>query len=159
MAMTTKWLRFLPLFGILTAARVMAQTGALPWKAGDPPPLVAGLHLGNSRERLDSVMGRPTNIQHLGDGADALGYDSAGVVVSYARLDGVAIIDLRRRDAGAIDSIRVGDSFQQVLARWGQPTTQEADVRMYIVGWWAIVVRVDQKQGCVQMLSIGRVAG
>jgi hypothetical protein len=135
-----------------------AAQGHLPWKAGDEPPVVAGLHLGDSLNIIESVLGPPADTQKLGDGAWAYSYPAKGLSIVYATLDGAAVIDLRTPQSGAIDSIRTGDSVTAVIRRWGPPDRAEGAVGLYLAGRWLVAVRLNDAHTLVAMLSIGRVA-
>jgi len=143
---------------MFTASALAAQ-GSFPWQPGSAPPTVAGIDLGDDRDKVLSVLGEPTSIQTLGDGVEALGYEALGLVVTWARLDGVAVIDLRTRDAGDIGGVRVGDRVESVIGRWGPPHQGGEGVGLYLVDEWAIVVRTDEVAERVSALSLGRVAG
>jgi hypothetical protein len=108
-----------------------------PWESGDPPPAVAGLSLGDSRARLDSVMGEPESVRNLG-AVDIFGYRGGSIRISYAELGGVAAIDLKTREAGEIGGVRVGDSLSSVFERWGAPNGGGGRVSLYIVDWWVV---------------------
>jgi hypothetical protein len=136
-------------------ATATAQEPAFPWKSLDPPPAVAGLRLGDSRARLDSVMGEPESVQDLGSGLYFFGYRGGSVIVGYAELDGIAIIHLRTREAGEIGGVRVGDSLGSVRERWGAPQTEDHLVSLYIVDWWVVAVYADQSGERVAMLTLG----
>ena len=148
----------------LIVAALLVTTGSLaaqakpPWKAGDPPPILLGLHLGDSLPKLNSVMGRAGGTQQLGDGVAAYSYQGGNIVVTWARFDGVATIDLKSRDAGAIGGFRVGDSIDSLLAHWGPPPQGEGSVGLYVFGPWAVVVRSDSTGKRITMLTLGRVA-
>jgi hypothetical protein len=143
---------------LLLGATTLAAQGKSPWKAGDQPPALLGLHLGDSRAKLDSVMGRADGSQTLGEGVVALSYSARHVTVTWARADGVATIDLRSRDAGEIGGLRVGDTIESLIQKWGQPDRGENNVGLYIFGPWAVVVRSDSTGQRIAMLTLGRVA-
>jgi hypothetical protein len=103
-------------------------------------------------------MGPPDGTQVLGEGSVALSYSARHATVSWASLDGVAIIDLRSRDAGEIGGLRVGDSIESLVAHWGQPDRGENNVGLYLFGWWTVVVRADDTGSRIVMLSLGRIA-
>lgn len=139
-------------------ATPLAAQGAPPWKEGDAPPVLLGLHLGDSKAKLDSVMGRAEGTQSLGEGAEAYLYRGGKVGVGWASLDGVAMIDLRHPDAGALDGFRVGDSIESLVAKWGKPPQGEGNVGLWVFGWWAVVVRSDDQGQRITMITLGRVA-
>jgi len=140
----------------ISVAAAFIQHGAFPWKAGDPPPVVGGLHLGATRARMDSVLGLPSDSQHIALDGWAYNFRSKGVSVIYAPLDGASIIYLTRRDAGDIDGVRPGDLKRDVLARWGQPTTVGGLNSLYVAGNWVVVVTFDSTRSSVTRLGVGR---
>src|ERR1041385_728063 len=144
---------------ILDAASSQAQQGTSPWKAGDSPPPVAGVRLGVTRAALDSLLGRPDKIQQMGQDGLGLTYTKRGISVVYTPLDGAAIVYLLRRDAGDVGGVRLGDTKDQVLARWGKPSTGEGMNALYISGKWVVVVTLDSVTGTrVVQLGLGRAA-
>lgn len=146
------------LLALLLVASPLTAQGKPPWKAGDPSPALLGLHIGDSRAKLDAVMGRPEGTQVLGDGVVALSYRHGTVVVTWARLDGVATIDLKSSDAGDIAGIKVGDPIDALVAKWGSPPQGQGNVGLWVFGAWAVVVRSDDAGKRIVMLSLGRVA-
>jgi protein disulfide-isomerase len=142
---------------VVAPLTAIAQTGALPWHPGDPPPAVAGLRLGASRAVIDSVLGKPESVRSLGEGVVALGYRSRGIALMYSAADSLAVIYLLAPEAGSIGGTRVGEAKDSVVARWGNPTSVEENVGLYQVGRWVIVVRLDSLNR-VGVLGIGRVA-
>ena len=150
-------LRTTLLIGTILAACPLAAQGKPPWKAGDPAPALLGLHLGDTRARLDSLLGPSDGKQELGERVLALSYTARQVTVTWSRLDGVAVIDLRSRESGEIGGVRVGDTIQSLVERWGPPPQGEGTTGLYVFGAWAIVVRSDTAGEKIVMLSLGRV--
>lgn len=140
----------------VSLAAALTQQGAFPWRAGDPPPLVGGLHLGATRARMDSVLGSPSDSQHIALDGWAYNFRAKGISVIYAALDGASIIYLTRRDAGDIGGVRLGDPKTAVLARWGQPTTAGGPNSLYVAGKWVVVVTFDSTGSTVARLGVGR---
>jgi hypothetical protein len=93
----------------------------------------------------------------MGSGVVSLGYRSRGLTLVYSEADSLAVIDLNTSAAGDIDSVRVGDMRERVLARWGQPTTVDGGNALWVVGAWVVVVRLGP-QNQVAILSLGRSA-
>lgn len=143
---------------LVAPATVVAQRGALPWHAGDPPPAVASLRLGAPRAVIDSVLGRPQSVKKISPGVDLLAYPSRGIAVMYSDADSLAVLYLASREAGDIGGIRVGDARDSVVARWGDPAETEENVGLYAVGAWVILVRLDSSLSRVQVLGLGRLA-
>ncbi len=141
------WLQLLP---------TLAYGGEFPWKGGDAPPPVAGIRLGDGLVRLEAVLGRPSITEKLGDEALVFTYRQRGVQVIYASLDGAAIIFLQTRAAGDIGGVRLGDSREQVLARWGQPASVQGPSAYYRAGSsWVVIVKLDDND-VVKELGLGR---
>ena len=132
------------------------QRGLFPWKAGDAPPPVAGIRLGEARPRFEEVLGQPTDTQKLGADGLALTYQQRGVQVLYAPADGAAVIYLLTRAAGDIGGVRLGDKGDDVMDRWGQPTTVAGPMAIYRAGEWAVFVKLGEDQK-VKQLCLGRV--
>ena len=112
---------------LLQALPAMARDGAFPWKPGDAPPQVAGIRLGDGRARLEAILGKPSGAQKIGADAWAFTYQERGVQVLYTPLDGAAIIYLQTRAAGDIGGVRLGDTREDVLARWGNPSSVQGE--------------------------------
>ncbi|HUO52771.1 MAG TPA: hypothetical protein VMT93_09640 [Gemmatimonadaceae bacterium] len=142
-----------------SAAAVAPPTKwGFPWRPGDAPPPVAGLHLLASRAGIDSALGAPADSESLG-GAWSLRFPKKGVSVVYARLDGAAIIYLKTREAGDIGGVRLGDTRESVLARWGAPSVADGANALYQAGPWLVVLTLDGAHARVAALGLGRVGG
>ncbi len=151
--MTTGSLLKISLLGVLGA---VLQGGKFPWKAGDPPPPVAGVALGASRTGIKSALGVPTDSQQLGPDGWAFNFRTKGVSIVYTALDGAAIIYLLRRDAGDIGGVRVGDNRAAFLGRWGKPSTTDGPNVLYIAGKWVVGITLDTTSTHVVRLGLGR---
>src|SRR2546428_10975254 len=143
---------------ILGAAGAQAQQGPFPGNAGDSPPLVGGIRLGLSRTALDSLLGRPDKVEQMGQDGLGLTSPKGGVSIVYTPLDGAAIVYLLRRDAGDVGGVRLGDTKDQVLGRWGKPSTGEGMNALYIAGKWVGVINLDSTGTRVVQLGLGRAA-
>ncbi len=152
--MTNTRLVIIAAFGAVGA---FSQQGVFPWNAGDPPPPVAGVPLGASRARLDSLLGVPDDSERLGEHGWGFEFHKKGLSIVYTPLDGAAIIYLLRRDAGDIGGVRLGDTHDAVLGRWGKPTTTGGPNSLYIAGKWVVVVTTDSAATHVVQLGLGRV--
>lgn len=147
------WIVVLGFFQVLPVA---AQAGEFPWKAGDAPPPVAGVRLGDGRVRLEKVLGQPSGTEKLGEEALVFTYRQRGLQIIYASLDGVAIIFLQTRAAGDIGGVRLGDKREEVMARWGKPTSVAGPTAFYRVGTsWVVLVKLDEND-VVKELGLGR---
>lgn len=132
----------------------------LPWKTGDQPPVFAGYRLGDKLAAVRARIGSPVKVDTMGRGpaaALALTNPATGTTAVVDASEGLAIVYVTRREAGALDEVRVGDAKASVLARWGQPTTVQGATALWVVGRWVIVVEL--KDGdVVKKLGLGRVA-
>jgi hypothetical protein len=143
---------------LLTATPAAAQHAAFPWHAGDRPPHLAGFWLGQSMDSARRALPRTVRVDTLGSHPEyAYGYTTAdrALVLVGMNSEGVGIITVRRRDLGAIDGVRVGDSCQAVLAHWGPPTTGDSETAMWVAGSWLVSARC--ANGVVSELSVGNV--
>jgi hypothetical protein len=149
-----RWLVVIMLWQIIPAP---AQGGEFPWKAGDAPPPVAGIRLGDGLIRLETVLGRPGTTEKLGNEALVFTYQRRGLQIIYASLDGVAIIFLQTRAAGDIGGVRLGDKREDVLARWGKPASVAGPTAYYRAGSsWVVLLKLDENDK-VKELGLGRV--
>jgi hypothetical protein len=124
-----------------TPTTTPAQTGAFPWKAGDNPPAVAGIALGDTAQHVREVLGKPGHVGKMGV-ADLFEYPRLGLQVISTTSDGVSIIRLRTPQAGEIDGIKVGDSADVVLSKWGTPSTGQDRTALFNAGVWTVSVKV-----------------
>ncbi|HTW33393.1 MAG TPA: hypothetical protein VMD53_02160 [Rhizomicrobium sp.] len=118
-----------------------AAEGMFPWKAGDHPPSVAGIALGDSEQHVRQVLGEPTSTAKMG-AANILEYQPSGLEITATKADGVSIIRLRTPQAGAIDGIKIGDSVSTVIAKWGNPSDGHGRVALFNAGVWTVEVRL-----------------
>ena len=148
------------------AAQPSAQPAAakrapgLPWKAGDQPPAFGGYRIGDKLAAVRARIGTPVKVDTMGRGpasALALTNPATGTTAVVDASEGLAILYVTRREAGALDDVRVGDPKASVLARWGQPTTVDGAQAMWVVGRWVIVVELGNGD-VVKKLGLGRVA-
>lgn len=149
---------------LLTSAQLVAphrafgQHGKLPWQPGDAPPAVAGLHLGAARATIDSLLGKPESVQTVNPGQQLLGYRTRGIALLCSDRDSLLVAYIASPEAGDIGGVRVGDSRDSVVARWGEPTGAQENLDVYQVGRWVIVVQFDPARGHVQLLGVGPAA-
>jgi hypothetical protein len=144
--------------GLTAALSSPALAQHFPWKHGDKPPTLAGFRLYEKAATARDRLGPGISTDTLGDRADpAVAFTSSkrGVSVVTSRLDGVAIIYVTRREAAMLDSIRVGDTRDRVLARWGPPSTGNGNVALWIVDNWVVSVQLGPDNR-VARLGVGR---
>lgn len=142
------------------AAAAPARVAGLPWKKGDQPPALAGFRLGDRLSAVRTRLGTPVRVDTLGRGPQAalsLTNTATGTTAVVDAVHGLAILYLSRREAGALDEVRVGDAKAAVLARWGQPTTVNGPSALWVVGGWVVVVELGNGD-VVKKLALGRVA-
>jgi hypothetical protein len=150
------WIRVGLALMLLQVLSAPALGGTFPWKAGDAPPAVAGIRLGDGLVRLETVLGRPSSTEKLGKVIMVLTYQKRGLQVLYASLDGAAIIYLLSRTAGDIGGVRLGDKREDVLARWGDPPSVGGSMAIYKAGDWGVFVKLDEDDK-VKQLGVGRI--
>lgn len=154
--MAVRWLTFL-LLALAAASTATAADGHLPWKAGDDPPPLAGIALGDSRDRVETLLGKAPETR-AAKGGMALVYVEKGVVVMLNARREAAVVYLLTPAAGALDGVRVGDARDAVLRRWGEPTTVQGAEALYLAGDWAVIIELGEGQTIAQ-LSVSRVFG
>jgi hypothetical protein len=140
-----------------TARSALAQAG-FPWKADDAPPAVAGVHLGDPRARLDSILGVADSTASLAGGATALTYGKPGLSVILSSGNLAAMVYLLRSDAGEIGGLRLGAAKEEVLAKWGDPSRVQDLTAYYTAGSWGIIVGLDPTGERVTQLGLGLLA-
>jgi hypothetical protein len=142
---------------LLLTTAADAANGALPWKTGDEPPVVAGISLGQTRDEVEEVLGKAPETQGSKGGV-ALIYVDKGLVVLLNALRQAAVVYLVSPAAGVLDGVQVGADRDVVLERWGNPTVVQGAEAMYLVGDWAVVVELGDGQKVEQMI-VTRVFG
>ncbi len=128
---------------------------ALPWPSNAAPPLVAGVRLGDSFERVREVLG--PNLEERSLFADAVEFVSrpVGLSISGTGDQGVATIALTTTDAPALWGVRVGDPASELLRRWGTPERSGSGRVMYRADTWAVLIMVDSVEQTIANMSIG----
>ncbi len=131
-----------------------AGAPAHPWRLGDPSPSFEGVHLGDSEDRVLSLLGPPApRLPALVDPpVHVLHYRHGGLIVGVSRTDGVVRILLRKPEGGALAGIRVGDRVGAVVRLWGDPPAGHGSVGRFPMGPWTVMVRADM--GTQKVLSI-----
>ncbi|MGD0866021.1 MAG: hypothetical protein ABSA49_10755 [Rhizomicrobium sp.] len=125
-----------------TPSPAVAADGSFPWKAGDTPPPVAGIALGDTEQHVRDVLGAPSSTAQMGAGT-AYEYPAAGLEIVATQADGVSIIRLRTPAAGSIDGLEIGDDIADVVAKWGQPNDGQGRVALFSAGVWTVEVRLE----------------
>ena len=136
-----------------------AQGVGFPWKAGDAPPALAGFRLGQNLAKARAAMRGPIQTDSIGTGAGrGYAYTTRDHTLSILGVpsEGVGIITVRRRALGVVGGVRVGDSCESVLKRWGRPSSGDAQVALWIAGKWLVSARCDKSRR-VSELSVGNV--
>ncbi|MDQ6830482.1 MAG: energy transducer TonB [Gemmatimonadota bacterium] len=141
------------------SASVAHAQGHLPWSAGDKPPAFARVSLGQSQSALLTAFGAPDAVDTLALGTYSLSWMKRGVSATVTDAEGVAIINANKREAAALDGIRVGDPHEAVRAKWGEPTKEQGPSWLYIVGGWVVAVQFHAQSDAVERLSVGYVRG
>jgi hypothetical protein len=126
--------------------------GSFPWKAGDKPPAVAKIALGDTEQHARDVLGMPETAR-MGAG-NVLEYPARGLQVIATKADGVSIIRMQMPTAGSIDGIKVGDDVKAVLAKWGPPHAGQDRTALYNAGVWTVAVRLADKNSKVVDISL-----
>jgi hypothetical protein len=143
---------------MIIALGTNAAAQRLPWKHGDKPPSLAGFYLHEEQTSARAKLGSNVTADTLGDRSDpaiAITSQERGVSLVASRLDGVAIIYVTRRDAGVLDSIRVGDTRDRVLARWGPPSRIDGSNALWLVDDWVVIVELGDGNR-IARLGVGR---
>ena len=143
----------------LLAVPASAQRAGFPWKAGDAPPAFAGFRLGQNLAKAKAALRGPIRTDSLGSGPGR-GYAyttrDRGLSILGVPSEGVGIITVRRRDLGVVGGVRVGDTCESVLKRWGRPSSGDAAVAQWVAGKWLVSARCDETRR-VSELSVGNV--
>jgi hypothetical protein len=144
-------LGFMGMLFLVTAGQAIAANGAFPWKAGDRPPAVRRIALGDTENRVLATFGAPSDAAR--SGPNDL-FDYPGLEIIANQQVGVTIIRLRARQAGAIGGVRVGDQIQSVMAKWGKPNSGGSEVALYQAGPWVVALKIGPTNGQVTDLLL-----
>jgi len=121
-----------------------ATTMAAPWLPGEPPPLVAGVRLGDSLQRVRTVLGAPPGGEReLVGGARALEYGQRGLMVVTTEDQGIAMLGLLHPGAPVVHGVRVGDPVEWMEQQWGPMHRRAGEQGTYVVGRWGVMVSID----------------
>lgn len=121
-------------------------------------PMFGGFRLGQPLRIARPLIGLPLHVDTLGAGTDQiLSFQNSrtGMTLLATWTDGVGAILSTKREAGALDGVRVGDGRADAIARWGQPTAGSAQAALWIAGRWVISASFDQG-GRITRLGIGQ---
>jgi hypothetical protein len=118
-----------------------AEKPRFAFSAGDPPPRLAGLTLGDTRAAVEKVVGP---IESAG-GTWEFEDKKRGLSVHGSDGKGVESVGISRREDGDVAGVRVGDRMEDVVAKWGPSAeggTVGPDMAMheYPAGSWALTV-------------------
>jgi hypothetical protein len=124
-----------------------------PWKAGDKPPAVAGISLGDTEQHALDVLGVPDEVVPNAEG-EALQYAARGLEITATKKDGVVAIHLLKPEAGSIDGIRIGDIARAVILKWGMPSGGQGRIAEFGPPAWTIVVHLADKESTITDLTL-----
>jgi hypothetical protein len=114
-----------------------------PWRDAEPPPLVAGIRLGDSLARVRAVLGKPTSERSLMADARELAYWPPGLAVITTGDQGVALIGLLTPAAPQVAGVRVGDPVSHLVEQWGPFYRRNGARVSYRNGPWGALVIID----------------
>lgn len=126
----------------------------LPWSAWSPAPALAGVHLGDSRDVVERVLGKPDRADEFGEDQWDLAYERRGIQVQGSAM-GASAVFINERDAGELGGFRVGDRAADVVRKWGEPTTGGLGAYVYEIGTWQVAVQEDDR-GRIVALGVSR---
>jgi hypothetical protein len=120
-------------------------------------PVLAGFQVGEKLPGALARLGPPTRVDTLQSQSDpvlSIANQRTGITLIASRHDGVAVVLVSSREAGDLDSIRVGDSRAAVLARWGPPAASSTGGALWLARKYVAGVEYDD-EGRVTRLVIG----
>lgn len=123
-----------PLFSpflVLSAALLVFVRPALgqDGPAGDSPPVVGGVSVGDSAAAVRAALGQPGKRQES-FGFVVWEYPERGLMLMWDREERtVRVMVLSRPAAGGVDGVRVGDAGSTLRQRWGSPARVRQDGR------------------------------
>ena len=126
-----------------------------PWHSGDPPPRLAGITVGDSREFVEELFG-PID-SSLDPEEWQLEDEKRGLLVMGSAGMGVEMVVVSRREDGDLAGVRVGDRFEDAVRKWGPPAEggpimPDTDMVMYYAGEWGVTLVVTK--GRIDSLAI-----
>lgn len=134
-----------------------AGSAVFAWRAGDPPPPILGLALGDRREDIVARLGPPTSETPVGApdaGVLEMTYADRGLALIVTPAEGLAMIRLLN-SANALDGFKVGDETARLVAKWGSPQSSAGPVGLYNAGDWTLLVLTDPSGARVSELRLG----
>jgi hypothetical protein len=136
----------------LLLSATAAAANPFPWKAGDKPPTIGGLALGDARRHVTEVLGIPDEMNPTSNG-DVFEYASKGLEVTIAP-DGVSAIRMHAPEAGSLGDLKVGDKARDVLMKWGAPQGGEGRIATFGTRDWMISVRLADKDPIITEMTL-----
>ncbi len=125
-----------------------------PW-ADAAPPVVAGVHLGESRHDVLVALGKPdAPAKAANPGQFELTYTARGVSVTGSDKAGVFAITLTGPAAGTIGVLHVGDNLPDMLRAWGRPRTVNGPYGIYDGKGFLAIVQFDPGTMLITHLGI-----
>ena len=115
-----------------------------PPLAGQLPPRIAGVSLGDSASVVAAQLGAPDSHQEL-IGVVAWDYTARGLTVMWNQTDRrVRVMVLSKREGGVAEGVRVGDPVHVAKEQWGEPTRIRQDGRYwdFVRGAWAATLEI-----------------
>lgn len=120
-------------------------------------PSLARIRIGDNIEKALKKIGKPLVKETLGEGTDApisFKNKSTGINIIATHTEGVGVILITSRTAGVLDGIRIGDSYETVIAKWGVPASSNNRNGLWLAGKYVVTLTFDEK-GNVSRLGIG----
>ena len=126
-----------------------------PW-ADEAPPVLAGVHLGESRHDVLAALGRPDMpvATPATPGQFLLTYKARGVSVSGSVKTGVFAITLTSAGGGGLGVLHVGDNLPDMLRAWGRPRTVNGPYGIYDGKGFLAIVQFDPGSMLITHLGI-----
>ena len=115
-------------------------------------PSIAGLRLGGAQEQVVAALGRPPEAGRI-EGHIVWRYQQRGITVVFDGSARVAMLIMTEPSAGTVDGVKVGDSVNAAVARWGAPSDRDAGMLFFLRGGWFI--SVEDTGGTISALGIG----
>ncbi len=123
-------------------------------------PSIGAFRVGEKLADGVARLGAPTRVDTLQPGSDpvvSVASPRLAVTLIGSRADGVAVLLVGSRDAGALDGIRVGDPWSAVRARWGPPAARSEGSSLWLAGKYVVGVEVDDVDRVTRLVvGIGR---